>query len=168
MVARRKGGSPSSASSDPSTSSTALSSSSNASSSHASSSNASYSNASNSSNADSGSSSDAGDSDQGMVRSWSPPRLKAGRHPKTRQKKSMFKQCSSSNSSPRPGTVSPRTAAAASSQADSLVERLGTLMLLGKGKAAVTGRVKRFAMEKGRPSLLRRAKGRPPALSWTQ
>jgi len=74
----------------------------------------------------------------------------------------MFKQSSSA------GNVSPRTAAAASSQADSLVERLGTLMLLGKGKAAVTGRVKRFALEKGRPSLLMRAKCRPPALSWDQ
>ncbi|KAJ1487682.1 hypothetical protein T484DRAFT_1744885 [Baffinella frigidus] len=117
------------------------------------------SNASSSSNADSSSSSDAGDSDAGMVCSVSPPRLKDGRHPKTRKsKKSIFKQCSS-DSSPRTGNVS---------KADSLAERLGTLMLLGHGKAAVTGRVKRFALEKGRPSLLGRAKRRPPALSWDQ
>ncbi|KAJ1465119.1 hypothetical protein T484DRAFT_1866340 [Baffinella frigidus] len=72
----------------------------------------------------------------------------------------MFKQCS--------GNESPRPAAAASCQADGLAERLGALMLLGKGKEAVTGKVKRFALEKGRPSLLRRAKRRPPALSWDQ
>jgi len=41
-------------------------------------------------------------------------------------------------------------------------------MLLGKRKAAVTGRVKRFALEESRPSLRRRAKARPPALSWDQ
>ncbi|KAJ1482184.1 hypothetical protein T484DRAFT_1898190 [Baffinella frigidus] len=133
MVAR-KGGSPSSSSSAPSSSSNADS---------------------GSSNADSGPSSDSGDSNAGMV--CSP--LKAGRHPKTRQNKSMFKLSSE---------FSPRTENVSSQADDSLAERLGALMLLGKGKATETGRVKRFSRGKGRTSLLRRAKRPPPALSWDQ
>ncbi|KAJ1469420.1 hypothetical protein T484DRAFT_1982349, partial [Baffinella frigidus] len=126
------------------------------------------------------SSEDGEGGDARMVCSWLPPGLKAGRHPKTKQHKSMFKQLSSP-SLPRTGLVLaafvPAEQSAASSltasQADRLAERLGTLTVRRVSHCARTesckdtGRVKRFAPEKLRPSLrLRRAKRSPPALSW--
>ncbi|KAJ1466440.1 hypothetical protein T484DRAFT_1988183 [Baffinella frigidus] len=133
-----------------------------------------------SSSSNASASADAGDGGAGIVCSWSQPGLKPGRHPKTKPQKSMFKQFSPPSST-RTGIVSSASVPAeqsavsslTASQADRLAERLGTLTLIRGSHCARTesckdtGRVKRFAREKLRPSLrLRRAKRLPPSLSW--
>jgi len=125
--------------------------------------------------------------DAGMVRSWSP----LGKAVKMRQHKSMFKQfphrVASVSSHKAPAGQAAASSCTFSQDADSLAERLGTLMvsrvslsssgsckeLLGNrfslpapGKGAGA---KRFALEKRRPSLrLRREKSPPPSLSFDQ
>ncbi|KAJ1475831.1 hypothetical protein T484DRAFT_1967234 [Baffinella frigidus] len=106
-----------------------------------------------------------------------------------RKQAAKFKQLPRATSLKLTGCVSPCAGASngeqsvASSQADRLSERLGTLMirrvshsghslsckeLIGaKGKTEMTGKEKRLALEKRRQSLrLRRAKSPPPALCW--
>ncbi|KAJ1484249.1 hypothetical protein T484DRAFT_1948238 [Baffinella frigidus] len=110
-----------------------------------------------------------------MARSWAASGVKPG-HPKTKQQRSMFKPFSA----PVRAASAPAASSFTASQTDRLAQRLDAMMIrsvshsdriesckdpLGNGKAAV----KRFALEKRRPSLRqRRATRPPPALSWDQ